>query len=219
MRIVTWNCNGAFRKKFRDIEKLNADIYVIQECENPLTSKDLEYKQFAENCLWEGYGNKGLGVFAKSSIKISDNCWESFGLEHFISCSINDEFNLLGVWACGGYIKDFYVYLQIHKEKMQNIVICGDFNSNAIWDKMHRRRTHAAVIDQLEDKAIYSCYHMQYKQQQGKESTPTFYLHKDKNKPYHIDYFFSDRKGSNLIIANYDEWIAVSDHMPLILNY
>ena len=37
MRIVTWNCNGAFRKKYSrlKIDDKYPDILVIQECENP----------------------------------------------------------------------------------------------------------------------------------------------------------------------------------------
>ena len=30
MRIISWNCNGGFRKKFHLLENLNADIVIIQ---------------------------------------------------------------------------------------------------------------------------------------------------------------------------------------------
>lgn len=66
MKIVSWNCNGALRKKFAQLCKLNADIYVIQECEDPAQCSDMTYKAWAENYLWIGKSkNKGLGVFAK----------------------------------------------------------------------------------------------------------------------------------------------------------
>ena len=59
---------------------------------------------------------------------MKNNHWETYGLEWFISCTINDDFSLLGVWGCGSYIEDIYVYLQIHKEKLKSMLICGDFS-------------------------------------------------------------------------------------------
>ena len=38
MKFVSWNCAGAFREKFEEIIKEDADIYVIQECEDPAKS-------------------------------------------------------------------------------------------------------------------------------------------------------------------------------------
>ena len=35
MKLITWNCQGAFRKKAEIILTLNPDILVIQECESP----------------------------------------------------------------------------------------------------------------------------------------------------------------------------------------
>ena len=41
MRIISWNCNDAFRNKINSILSLNGDIYVIQKAEDPNKNIDL----------------------------------------------------------------------------------------------------------------------------------------------------------------------------------
>src|SRR3712207_67397 len=222
MRIITWNCNGAFRKTVKSLDYLNTEIYVIKECENPAVSNDIEYKKFASNYRWVGNKNKGLGIFAKDSITLMDNHWKTYGLEWFISCRVNDEFTLVAVWGSGNYIEDIYVYLQIHYEKLNSlkkVLICGDFNSNSIWDKKNKRRTHSAVVQQLQELNLYSYYHLNKNEPQGKESTPTFYLYRNQQKPYHIDYCFGNKNEfSNLKVGKFEDWIKFSDHMPIVFD-
>lgn len=51
MRIITWNCNGAFRKKYEHLIPYNDDLLIIQKCENPEYIQDLKFKNLANNFL------------------------------------------------------------------------------------------------------------------------------------------------------------------------
>ena len=83
MKIISWNCNGALRKKFAALTPLNADVHIIQECEDPKT-KDAAYKSWAENYIWIGRNkNKGVGIFAKESISLKKLPLDSEQLEYF----------------------------------------------------------------------------------------------------------------------------------------
>ena len=98
MKIVSWNCNCRFREKFKEIIKCAADIYVIQECEDPSRTLNEEYKKFAVNYIWIGENkNKGLGIFANSNTKLEKNNWPTYCLRHFCSVRLNDKFNLVAV--------------------------------------------------------------------------------------------------------------------------
>lgn len=230
MKILTWNCNGAFRKKYKLLESFSPDLMIIQECENPELSRDADYQLFAKNSLWTGNNkNKGLGIFAKEHISIVNNNWDSEGLKYFISCKVNEKFNLVGVWCHGagsptfGYIGQFWKYLQLHKSRMQNILIAGDFNSNKIWDKWDRWWNHSDVVKELAEIGIRSFYHELNKIEQGEEREPTFFLQKNQEKPYHIDYFFGSHEIlQSVILLNigcYRDWMAYSDHMPIIIEF
>ena len=229
MKIVTWNCNGAFRNKYQEIAKLRADIYVIQECENPEYSKG-EYGKWADNYLWVGESkHKGLAIFASSSVKIHRLNWEGNGLQLFLPVSVNNQFTLVGVWTKYAnsptfrYIGQLWKYLEIHKEKMaaSPTVLCGDLNSNKIWDVNHDRQwNHSGVVRELNAINMVSLYHAVTGEEQGEESSPTFYLQRDLQKPYHIDYAFSSIDISNMqnttvSVGSHIEWLKFSDHVPL----
>lgn len=234
MRIVTWNCHGALRKKFAQLLDLKADLFIIQECEDPLASIDTNYRQWAVNYLWTGDNkNKGLGIFAKNNIVLKRLDWpctyQDHDVKYFLPCSINERFNLLAVWAHQnnspnfGYIGQFWKYLQLNKQNLANSLILGDFNSNAIWDQWDRWWNHSDVVKELNTLGFRSLYHHFTGEVQGKENQPTFYHHKKLTRPYHIDYLFGSHLFTEtlrgLSIGSSQHWLFLSDHMPIICEF
>lgn len=217
MKIISWNCRGKFREKYHNLLACDADIYVIQECENPYNYPS-EYANFYTNFIWYGESNnKGLGIFAKPHIRIRKNEWETYCLRHFISVKVNDEFDLLGVWACSPYIEEYYIYqtMNIGKYTPRTIII-GDFNSNAIWDKQHGKRNHSQVVTELYNIGLVSAYHYTMHEPHGKESIHTFCLYKNESKKYHIDYcFIAPERIKSFAILESKEWLSISDHFPI----
>ncbi len=227
IKVVTWNCNGAFRNKYQRLTGLDADILVIQECEDPKQSADLDYRSWAVNYIWIGDSkHKGLGIFCKQGIQLLDNGWENNGTKHFISAKINNSFDLVAVWTKRNnsvtyrYIGQFWKYLQENKNRMKDCLIMGDFNSNKIWDRKRCVCNHSEVVRELDEIGIVSLYHEKYDMQQGEEAHPTFYLQRNLQKPYHIDYIFMNKHSVNNVldfeIGSIETWLNVSDHLPVI---
>lgn len=68
MKLVSWNCNGALRKKLVEADSLSADILIVQECEDPDRSTQV-YRNWAGNHIWCGQNkNKGIGVRLRISV-------------------------------------------------------------------------------------------------------------------------------------------------------
>lgn len=230
MRLVTWNCNGALRRKFEQLDALNADILVIQECEDPAQST-AEYQAWAGAHAWVGYGkNKGIGIFPRRGQSIDRLAWPENGFELFLPVRVGDNVDVLGVWTQQSrsskfsYIGQFWHYLLAHKADLRpNTIIAGDFNSNAIWDKPRRTWNHSDCVRELEELGFRSVYHHVRGEGHGQEIHPTFYLHRHLAKPYHIDFVFAhlDWLGECAVdaqIGTVDDWLALSDHMPIIFD-
>lgn len=233
MKLVTWNCNGALRKKFHEISSLEADIYIIQECEDPEQTTNEGYKKWSTGHLWLGDNkNKGIGIFTSAEHKLErlnwNNQFKAHTVKYFLPCLVNQHIQLLAVWThhnnspTFGYIGQFWKYLQTNKNQFHNIIIAGDFNSNVIWDKWGHWWNHSDCTNELGKKGIVSAYHKLTNEQQGQESQPTFFLQRNKRKPYHIDYFYLSENflssKSKLAVGEQSKWLEISDHLPLTLE-
>ncbi|MDX5420275.1 MAG: endonuclease/exonuclease/phosphatase family protein [Hymenobacteraceae bacterium] len=234
MKIVTWNCNGALRNKFEHLSTFEADIYIIQECEDPERSRHPAYMAWAKNHIWNGdTKNKGLGIFAAEHIKIEpldwSNTYQDHTVKYILPCQINDMFQLLGIWTHQnnspnfGYIGQLWKYLQVNKQHLKQTLIAGDFNSNAIWDQWDRWWNHSDVVKELEELGIRSLYHLHNKEEQGKESIPTFFFHRKPERPYHIDYVFGSQEFytglTKFEIGDTEQWLKISDHLPISCEF
>lgn len=221
MRIVSWNANRKFREKFQILDNYyHADLYIIQECEKPSETKKVAYKDFAENSLWIGHNkNMGLGVFAKKHHLLSQIDVESHYLRYMLPFKYDDQL-FLGIWGHDNYVEDLIVYFSMNANFIkEQPIIMGDFNSNVIWDKKHKYRTHSAMNRDLEDMGLFSMYHYISGENQGEEKVSTYYHHRHQAKPYHIDYCYAPiDQVKRLEIGNYETWGTISDHMPMMIE-
>src|SRR5690606_21910920 len=105
-----------------------------------------------------------------------------------------DTFTLFAIWAMnnkenyqGRYIGQVWAAINYYTTLLKSpAILVGDFNSNKIWDRKGRTGNHSDVVQKLTDNNINSVYHQYFSAEQGKEKHPTFFLHRQQNKPYHI---------------------------------
>jgi exonuclease III len=232
MRIITWNCNMAFRKKADLILQYKPDLLIIPECEHP---DKLKFTLMPADVVWYGDNlNKGLGVFAYGNYKLQLLPVHNPNLKTIIPIKVSNgpiNFTLFAIWANNPadkgnqYIGQIWKAIHYYDEliKPDKTILTGDFNSNSIWDKPRRIGNHTTLVNALATKQITSVYHHHFGQAHGKEEHPTFNLYKDAGKPYHLDYCFVSNdlmeKLQHVEIGAYEQWRTYSDHSPLIADF
>ncbi len=224
----------AFRKKAEFILTEKPDIIIVPESESPEKLKFKKGIEIPNNVFWYGDNlNKGIGVYSYSEFKISLIEEHNPDFRYVLPLSIrsNDfEFVLLAIWCQKPEKHDNYGIhtwnaINYYNELLntEKIMIAGDFNSSAIWDRPRREANHTNIVNHLSDKGIKSTYHFFYKQEQGKEKDATLFMHKKIERPYHIDFCFASeyfiKRLKDVKIGTYEKWMKYSDHKPIIIDF
>jgi len=234
MKIIEWNCQGAFRLKNTEILNLKPDIIIVPECENEEKLQFGSLTPRPNDFLWHGdTGKKGIGIFSYSNFKFK--LLKDFNQEYryVVPIEVTDgtsSFLLFAVWAMDNkqnplarYIAQVWLAINYYQSLLkENTIIIGDLNSNQIWDEKERLGNHSDVVNFLKEYEIESLYHKQYNEEHGNESLNTFFMYRNVEKAYHIDYAFAShniiKNGYNLTIEDSSKWINKSDHAPMVLD-
>ena len=235
MKIITWNCNMAFRKKADIILTHKPDILIVPECEHPDKLIFEGDTTIPTDMLWFGHNqNKGLAIFSYCDFRFKLLEIHNEQLKMIIPIAVSGghfDFTLFAVWANnpkdpdGQYITQVWKAIQIYDDRItsKQTILIGDFNSNTIWDKPRREGNHSTVVERLERKGIYSVYHKHFNQAQGTEQHPTLYMYRRKYKPYHVDYCFAStdmiQHLKSVEIGDFEFWNKYSDHVPVIVTF
>ncbi|MDO3627910.1 endonuclease/exonuclease/phosphatase family protein [Mucilaginibacter sp. BT774] len=232
MKIITWNCNMAFRKKVDLLLQYQPDLLIIQECEH---SDKIIFPVTPTGIIWYGDNqHKGVGVFSFGNCKLELLSVHEPSFKTILPIVVSGgdvDFTLFAIWANNPQDKGYQYVGQVWKAihhyeqliKSERTILIGDFNSNSIWDKPKRVGNHTHLVDKLGIKQIKSVYHHHFGQTHGAEQHPTFNLYKSADKPYHLDYCFVSEdlmlKLTDVQIGAHDNWKKYSDHLPLIIDF
>ena len=234
MRLITWNCKGAFRRKHDFVAALRPDILVVPECEEisgitpPFNSAPVRsFKWFGVN------PRKGLAVISYSdyTLEIHPSYDPRFRWIVPLSVSGPVTFVLFAVWTLpvggysGRYVRPLLEAYEFYKSTLdtEEVVWAGDFNSNFIWDTPSRRYKFSNFVSLLSERGLRSLYHHQRKCEHGKELDHTFYHFHNESKGYHIDYVFAAERlhplGIDVSVGSHVDWSKRSDHVPLVCDF
>lgn len=235
MRIVSWNCAGAYRDKIHKIIELKPDIAVIQECESLDELKEHCKDNIPQKNFWfsERDYNKGVGIFFYDDFEILSIEYYS-SIEFIVPLRIKNEFDfyLFAIWAMQGRGEGATYTGQVeravnkyYKNILENhaSILIGDYNSPHIELPVDKPRIEYSLVDSFRNLGILSAYHEHFKVEYGKHNHNTFYQHRKNDLKHMLDYCFVSKsfikKITNVEIGEYDDWMEFSDHCPLIIDF
>ena len=225
MRLLTWNlCRGTLDRKGQAVAAVGFDIAVLPEVAKLSGETD--------HALWFGQNpRQGMAVLSSEEYFLRALPRSNDIPQLVVPIEVRGprSFTLLAVWTLH---QKHFRYIRAASKAIDHyaslfdtgpVVLLGDFNANKIWDNHHPPDLNfSSVAARLRQHGLVSAYHHHRAQAFGSETDPTFYLHWNQNKPYHIDYCFLPEAWAGEIVrvevGHFEEWRTISDHRPLLIE-
>ena len=232
MKLITWNCQGAFRKKYSLVADLAPDLAVILECE---TLDKIPWKagRPPTRAFWYGdKPSKGVGIFSWTNLEFAPLAGFDASIRYCIPLQITAPyaFHLIAVWAMDHRQDNLSYSAQIFQAVGQyrpfiqaaDTVMMGDFNSSKRGTPLSRIGNHTTLTTAIEDLWMVSAYHHYFHEKQQQEKCGTFYRSRRLDKPSHIDYAYIPvrwlRRLRKVEVGAPSVWLEQSDHCPVIVE-
>lgn len=234
MRLITWNCKGAFHRKHDFVAALRPDILIVPECEKVSGITQPFDSSPVRSFHWFGSNpRKGLAVVSYGDYVLEVHPGYDPRHQWIVPLSVSGPvtFVLFAVWTLplggygGRYVRPLLEAFESYKPVIANseVVWAGDFNSNFVFDKPSRRYKFRDFVALLRRHGLHSIYHRKRECEHGEEPDDTYYHHHNVSKGHHIDYVFAAEslhpRGVDVSIGSYADWSKRSDHAPLICDF
>jgi exonuclease III len=233
MRIITWNCKGAFARKHDAISELRPDVLILPECERLSGIPQALGSAPVRSFQWFGDNpNKGLAVLSYGDYAVEPH--PDYDLRHRwvvpLRVSGPASFLLFAVWTVPhtdsrSYVLPLFEAFEHYRPltEASEAVWAGDFNASFVFDRPSRRYKFRDFVDLLSGYGFRSLYHEQRGCPHGDEPEETFYLYHHADRGYHIDYIFASNgfrpSTFSVAVGTHATWARQSDHMPLICEF
>jgi endonuclease/exonuclease/phosphatase family metal-dependent hydrolase len=139
----------------------------------------------------------------------------------------------LGIWSCpsgsgaAAYLLEVRRAVNAHGRWLSGPgprLVGGDLN---VMGTGYGAAGFRRLAGELSDLGLRSAYHAFFEEHFGAESRATYFHHRRRDRPFHIDFCFLSadllERVRHVEVGAYDDWVAgaagsVSDHVPLVVE-
>ncbi|MFN0027577.1 MAG: endonuclease/exonuclease/phosphatase family protein [Acidimicrobiales bacterium] len=232
MRVLCWNVRGATDAKWDHVLELQPDVAVLAEVAQHPRRLQPSLLEPAPAWQWVGVNPaKGLAVSAFGARAATCGVLAPAATGRWSVAARLGSLTVLGIWSCpsagGTYGTEVVRALDAHARWLDpdaEVIVAGDFNIDGAGALRRRSGAFNKVIDRFGELGLTSAYHTVWHEPFGAESSPTYFHHRNRARPFHIDFCFLSapllHRLRAVTVGSYDQWVAsgISDHAPLLIE-